>query len=223
MAPWVVYNLSQFDRPVLLSTNDGTTLLGANCDLTYYEDLGGWDIRCLGPVPNGETVDASVRSAQRRDIAVDYVQDHLTRLPVVVMARVGRSLDVYGLSSLVALDRGEEKAGWAVWAGIVCWWILAVAAIVGWRILGRDPRTSRARWWLAVPLLAVLVTTVLFYGAHRIRAPAEPAVVVLAAVGLVAGWDRIRRVASTPGGSRGAEPPLVASAPEGRRGAEPPV
>ena len=77
VAPWVVYNLTQFDRTVLLSTNDGTTLLGANCDRTYYDDLGGWDIRCLEPVPTDDTVDASVRSAQRRDVAVDYVQDHL--------------------------------------------------------------------------------------------------------------------------------------------------
>ena len=64
VAPWALYNLARFDRPVLLSTNDGTTLLGANCDTTYYDDLGGWDIRCLEPVPNDETVDASVRSAR---------------------------------------------------------------------------------------------------------------------------------------------------------------
>ena len=138
MAPWVAYNMTQFDRPVLLSTNDGTTLLGANCDRTYYDDLGGWDIRCLEPVPTDVTVDASVRSAERRDIAVDYARDHVTRLPVVVMARVGRTLDVYGLSSLAALDRGEEKAGWAVWLGVVMFWVLAVAAIAGWRVLGRD-------------------------------------------------------------------------------------
>ena len=198
VAPWVAYNLTQFDRPVLLSTNDGTTLLGANCDTTFYDDLGGWDLRCLAPVPTDDTVDASVRSAQRRDVAVDYVRDHATRVPVVVMARVGRVLDVYGLSSLVALDRGEEKAAWAV--------------VGGHRdLVGRSPsrRSSggapsaespprpRSRWWLAVPLLTVLVTTVLFYGAHRIRAPAEPAVVVLAAVGLVAGWDRYRAGGTT--------------------------
>ena len=109
--------------------------------------------------------------------------------PSSSMARVGRSLDVYGLSSLVALDRGEEKAAWAVWAGIVVlvgrW---PIAAIVGWRVLGRDDAARRGRaGGSPSPLLTVLVTTILFYGAHRIRAPAEPAVVVLAAVGLVAG------------------------------------
>jgi hypothetical protein len=196
LTPWVAYNLTQFERPVLLSTNDGTTLLGANCDRTYYEDVGGWDIRCLEPVPNDDSIDASIRSEARRDVAVEYVRDHWTRVPVVVAARVARTLDVYGLSSLVALDRGEEKAAWAVWAGIVWWWVLAVAAVVGWRVLGRPGRSddaAAARWWLLVPLGAVLLTTILFYGAHRIRAPAEPAVLVLAAAGLVAGWGRIRQ------------------------------
>ena len=128
--------------------------------------------------------------------AVDYVGDHLGRLPVVVAARLGRLVDVYGLRSLVALDRGEEKAEWAVWAGIVAWWLLAVASIGGWVVLGRpgdgSPERNRARWWLVVAVGAVLVTTVVFYGAHRIRAPAEPVVVVLAAVGVVAAWDRVR-------------------------------
>jgi 4-amino-4-deoxy-L-arabinose transferase-like glycosyltransferase len=200
VAPWVVYNAGRFERTVLLSTNDGTTLLGANCPRTYEVDVGGWDIRCLDAVPTNDTIDASLRSAERRDVAVDYVRDHLGRVPVVVLARVGRALDVYGLGSLVALDRGEEKAEWAVWAGIVCWWLLAIAAIFGWRRLGVDEITRRSRWWLAVPLLTVVVTTIVFYGAHRIRAPAEPAVVLLAAVAAVEAWDRVRarRVAHSP-------------------------
>ncbi len=190
MAPWALYNLARFDRPVLLSTNDGTTLLGANCETAWYIDVGGWDIRCLEPVPVDETVDASVRSEERRDVALDYITDHPGRLPVVVAARLGRIVDLYGLDSLVALDVGEEKAEWAVWAGIVSWWLLAIAAVAGWMMLGRPgpglPERARARWWLVVPLATVLVTTVLFYGAHRFRAPAEPVVVLLAGTALAA-------------------------------------
>ena len=199
---------------MLLSTNDGNTLLGANCDLTYYEDIGGWDLRCLGPLEPGQlghqsgAPEASERSQVRRDAALDYVADHLDRLPVVVVARVGRLLDLYGLGSMIDLDVGEEKAEWAVWAGIVCWWVLAVAAALGWRELRRRDRgrdDGGRRWWLAVPIVAVVGTTVLFYGAHRIRAPAEPAVVALAAVALVAGWDRARSVV-TPGRRNGPAP-----------------
>lgn len=202
MAPWALYNLTRFERPVLLTTNDGTTLLGANCDTTYFDDLGGWDIRCLEPVPTDESVDASIRSLRRRDLAFDYVTDNLERVPLVVAARIGRVVDLYGLESLVTLDVGEEKARWAVWAGIVCWWLAAVAAFVGWRALSRHgpgaAERARARWWFVVPLAAVLVTAALFYGAHRIRAPAEPAMVVLAGAGVASLIERRRRAESTP-------------------------
>ena len=56
--PWVVYNAGRFERTVLLSTNDGPTLLGANCPPTYEADLGGWDFRCAYPGPIDETIDA---------------------------------------------------------------------------------------------------------------------------------------------------------------------
>ncbi len=193
LLPWSLYNLSRFAEPVLLSTNDGNTLLGANCDVTYYDDVGGWDIRCLGPLEPGP--DASQRSRERREAALDYLTDHAGRLPVVVAARAGRLLDVYGVGSLITLDVGEEKARWAVWAGIVTWWLLAIGAVAGWVALGRA--RIGGRWWLLVPCVAVALTAVLFYGAHRIRAPAEPAIVLLAAVaiGVVLDWRRRRAAA----------------------------
>ncbi len=196
VAPWALYNLARFEEPVLLTTNGERTLLGANCDSTYYDDLGSWDIRCLSAVPVPDGADPSVGAGRRRHVALDYASEHLGRVPIVVAARVGRLADVYGLRSLVALDAGEEKARWAVWTGIATWWVLAPLAVVGWVVAGRDPRRRYLRWWLVVPLAAVLLTAVLFYGAHRIRAPAEPVVVVLAAAGVVALVDRIRRPTS---------------------------
>ena len=172
-------------------------MLGANCDSTYFDDIGGWDVRCLAVVPGVEGEDASVDADRRREIALDYAGDHLDRVPVVVAARIGRLLDLYGLDSLVRLDVGEEKARWAAWAGIVSWWLLAPLAVAGWLVAGRSgeaPERRRARWWLVVPIAAALITAVVFYGAHRIRAPAEPAVVTLAATAIVAAFERWRGV-----------------------------
>ena len=183
---------------MLLSTNDGTTLLGANCDTTYYDDIGGWDIRCLEPVPNDETVDASVRSASgatspSTTSATTSAGCRSSSPP----ASAGSSTSTgcaRSSPSTAARRRPSGRCG----LGIVCWWVLAVAAVVGWRVArpaGRRRAGAVPRpWWLVVPLGAVLVTTVLFYGAHRIRAPAEPVVVVLAAVGAVAAWERWRPV-----------------------------
>jgi 4-amino-4-deoxy-L-arabinose transferase-like glycosyltransferase len=179
--PWAAYNLTRFEHPVLLTTNDGATLLGANCERTYTEELGGWSLFCLleSDLANPDA-DESELSAVQRDEALEFVGDHLDRVPVVVAARLGRSLDLYGLGRTVALDVSEEKPAWGAWAGIVLWWLLAPVAVVGW--WATEPPRRR---WLVVPVLAVLATTVLFYGAHRIRASAEPAVVLLAAAGVV--------------------------------------
>ena len=62
-----VANLVRFERPVLLTTNDGTTLLGANCDDAYYgSDIGGWSLFCVVEEGSPLGEDPGVRSARHR-------------------------------------------------------------------------------------------------------------------------------------------------------------
>lgn len=186
LAPWVAFNLSRFERPVLLTTNDGTTLAGANCDAAYYSVVtGGWTADC---VEDHGITEASVRSERNRSDAVRYVRAHLHRVPVVVAARLGRTFDLYGFRDMVAVDQGDERPTWAIWSGIAAFWCLLPLAVVG---AVRVPRRDRVL--LLVPVVAVLATAVLFYGGHRIRSSAEPSLVVLAAVGIVVLVDGVRR------------------------------
>ncbi|MFN8022314.1 MAG: glycosyltransferase family 39 protein [Acidimicrobiales bacterium] len=187
VAPWVVFNLVRFERPVTLTTNDGTTLLGSYCDTTFHgTELGGWSIFCVTDDPDyAMDEEPSVRSARQRDLAVDYARDHVRRLPVVVAARVARTLDLYGLDSLVAQDTGEERYRWASWAGIVTWWVTAPLAVLGAVRLLRRAGGRRMLAVLCCPVVAVAFTTVVFYGAHRIRSSMEPSAAVLAALGSV--------------------------------------
>jgi hypothetical protein len=196
-SPWVAFNLSRFERPVTLTTNDGTTLLGSYCDGSYGgPNMGGWSLFCVVDDPDYDVAEEpSVRSERQRTLAVRYARAHLTRLPVVVAARIGRSLDVYGLDSLVAQDVGEERYRWASWAGIVSWWALAVAAVAGLRRID-----SRTRWLLLLPCAAVAVTTIVFYGGHRIRSSMEPTVVIAAAVMVVRMIAQLRRRPNTSPG-----------------------
>lgn len=184
LLPWVAFNLARFEEPVLLTTNDGTTWLGANCADSYHgATMGGWTVLCVVADPDySPDEEPSVRSARQRSLAVHYVRDHLSDVPGVVLARVGRTLDLYGLRDLVHQDVGEERPRWAAWAGVVSFWLLAAAAVLGARLVRR-----RDRWLLLLPVLLVLCTTVLFYGGHRIRSSAEPTVVLLAAVAVAAG------------------------------------
>ena len=78
IAPWTVLNLTRFQEPVLLSNNDGVTLLGANCRSTYEGAItGGWVIEpCLTDLYT--TIDdhkpprtAAQRDEQRRAAAVN--------------------------------------------------------------------------------------------------------------------------------------------------------
>lgn len=189
LAPWTILNLTRFERPVLLSTNDGTTLAGTyNDDAFYGREIGGWSIGAItGDLSNEAIPEPSVRSEARRDVALRYLRDHVSSLPRVVLARVGRTLDLYGFRSLLAMDEGEEKAAWASWAGIVSFWVLAPLTVVGLRRLDR-----RRRRILLAPVLTVAVTTVVFYGAHRIRSSAEPTIVIAAALALSWLYDRWR-------------------------------
>ncbi len=181
LLPWVAFNLARFERPVVLTTNDGTTWLGANCDGAFRgESLGGWTLDCVvGDPLYRMDEEPSVRSARHRSLAVRYVRDHLGDVPRVVLARLGRTLDLYGLADLVHQDVGEERPRWAAWAGVVSFWLMAPAALFGARLLRR-----RDRWLLALPCVLVVFTTVLFYGGHRIRSSAEPVLVLLAALAL---------------------------------------
>jgi 4-amino-4-deoxy-L-arabinose transferase-like glycosyltransferase len=189
VSPWVVFNVARFERPVLLTTNDGTTLLGANCPAVYSGPiLGGWVVDCVVGDPDYSLEEEpSVRSARQRSLGVHYALDHVTDWPKVVAARVGRSLDLYGVDQLIAQDVGEERPRWAVLAGIGCFWALSIMSVFGARRVRR-----RDRWLLLLPVFVALATTVLFYGAHRIRSTAEPSVVVFSAIAVAGWWESWR-------------------------------
>jgi 4-amino-4-deoxy-L-arabinose transferase-like glycosyltransferase len=207
LAPWFIVNQSRFERPVVLTTNDGTTLLGANCDDVYSGgNIGGWSVFCV--LDLDLRGDDSERSAQQRRLAVDYVRANVHRVPAVVTARVGRALDVYGLTDMVNGAVGEERPRAGVWAGIVGFWILAPLAALG---LIRRVR-GVPRQVLMMPVLIVLAITVMFYGGHRLRAPVEP-VICLAAAAFLAGRsaDARRNHAGDAVEAGGGERPVTAA------------
>ena len=187
LVPWVAYNVPRFDDLVLISTNEGGALRGANCDDTYHGPaLGGWSVLCVIDDVDRPDEDASGRAVRLRQEAITYIRQHTGRVPAVVAARILRSADLYGLRDLVRFDVGEERARWASWAGIFAWWMLAPLAAFGW---WRQRRLNG--WILIAPAIGVAIATVVFYGAHRLRSPMEPVVVICSAVA-IATWTPIR-------------------------------
>ena len=180
--PWVVFNLTRFDDPTFFSTGDGNALLGSYCGRSYHAPaIGFWNLKCLPETqPPG---DPSVVSTDYRDRAVKYAAHHLGELPVVVAARLGRMLGVYNPGQQARYNSGEGRPEWASLLGLSTFLLLLPFAVGGGVWLHR--RRGRV-WPLLAPAWLVVASTALVYGTPRFRAPVEPTVVVLAAVGVMA-------------------------------------
>ncbi len=192
IAPWAIRNDVAFGRPVLISTNDATVVAGANCPLTYHGvNLGGWDIRCISR--RRDDNEAAQAAIWRRE-GLDYARDHAARLPVVAAVRLLRVWDLWQPRRQVIFAEGRQVR--VEQAGVAAWFALAVAGVVGAVALRRRGEPLLV---LLAPAVAVSVGCVLGYGIPRLRHAFEPAVLVLAAVGLQAAastWRARRRDAS---------------------------
>jgi 4-amino-4-deoxy-L-arabinose transferase-like glycosyltransferase len=188
IAPWVGYNLVRFEHPVFLSSHLELTLLSANCDDTYFGPfLGFWSLGCGTQFvpPKG---DASVEERFYRDKVRDYVSDHKSRVPVVVLAREGRAWGFFNAGQQITLDQIEDKELNTSRIALGMYYALLVFSIAGVVAL-------RRRRVPLTPLLAVLgavaLTVGLVYGTTRFRVPAEVPLVLLGAVGIDAVIRRI--------------------------------
>ena len=199
MAPWVAFNLARFHDPAFISTNDGITLAGANCAATYSGvGIGLWTLgSCTGSL--AQPGDESQQSTHYRKRGIEYIKLHKSRLPVVVLARVGRTWSLFRPADMIAFNAGEDRERWVTRLGLYAYYPTLVAAIGGAVALWRR-RARGALWVLSAPAIVVTVGAVITYGQTRFRAAAEPSLALLAAVGIVAAvdWTRKRRRVVAP-------------------------
>lgn len=201
LAPWSIYNLTRFDHPVLLSNGLGLVLVSSNCDTTYYGDsIGYWWFGCSvsGSKAAGAVAgdDQATEDRLKRDVAVDYVQDNLSRTPAVATARAARFMGVWPPGASAELASSNEGMSPGVFFSIQAAWLAALGlSVVAVRRLREEGR--RLLPVLAPPVVG-LVTAVLIYGIVRFRAPIEPPLVALAAMGAVVAWERLRERSAPP-------------------------
>jgi 4-amino-4-deoxy-L-arabinose transferase-like glycosyltransferase len=189
VGPWVVANLIRFEEPATLSTQMGPTLEAANCDETFFGGgVGSWSTAC---VTDWGDRDRSVLDRRSRQHALDYIDEHRDRLPAVLTARFLRTFNLGHVTDQVNFDWfAESRPVEASRAAVGSFWLLGVAAIAGVLVLRRRGVPS---FPLTSAVVNVIITVLVFYGSTRFRAPAEPAVVLLAAVALDAAVRRLRR------------------------------
>jgi 4-amino-4-deoxy-L-arabinose transferase-like glycosyltransferase len=181
VAPWMGRNLATFTDPTYISTGNGYALLGANCPQTYGgPQLGSWSLSCSFAAPAHG--DESVEAAKAQHAAVRYAEHHAGRLPVVVLARVGRVWDLYQPIQMANADVNEGRPVQSALAGLGFYYALLPLGVVG-IVMFRRRRIPQ--WFLLVPAGVITVVAAVFYGPVRFRAPFEVCLVVLAAPPLV--------------------------------------
>jgi hypothetical protein len=191
LAPWTARNWVEFGRPVLISTNDGTLLAGANCQLTYHGiDIGFWQIVCIPPQ---STTNEALQDTRWRAAGMHYIGDHVGRLPLVLLARVARTWDFFQPRRMVTYAEG--RAVRADQAGVAAYWLLLPFAVAG-GVLIRRRRTDLLI--LATPIVLVTVQSLIGYGIPRFRHAAEITIVVLAGVAVTHLRDWRRRPVQAP-------------------------
>jgi hypothetical protein len=204
LAPWVVPNLLRFRHPVVLSTNDGSTLLGANCDSAYRGSTKGlWILDCVLAESDPDAADASVNSARFRSAAIRYVRHHLGDLPGVVGVRELRAWSLWSPRQEVYLNAGEGDEHWVSWAAMVGSWTMMALGAAGMVVLRHRDRPV---WPLGAQAVAVTLTAAAFYGLARFRIGADVALLIGGAVAIesfVRHRGRIRRRSPRPAIRRG--------------------
>ena len=180
ISPWTIFNLGRFERPVLLSNGFGPAVATANCQPAYYgSDIGYGELGCLYPFYRG---DQSITDSEYLHNGVKYAEGHLSRLPVVVFAREGRTFGFWNPAQQTSID-----AQWmGTWVGVTrlamaSYWLVLAPACAGVVAL-------RRRGVPLYPLLAFVLTAVVAVapsiGDPRYRAAAEVPLVLLAATGI---------------------------------------
>ncbi len=199
LTPWTVRNWIVFHQPVLIATDSGSAIGGANCYQTYYGgQLGGWQPKCLANSPGNE----AQHMDKLRSDGARYAGQHLGRLPIVLAVRLARVWNLYD-----PLQTPEGRSPSVEKLGVLALLILAPLAALGALILRRR---HVGIWILLAPFIVVSITALITYGNQRFREPADVALVVLAAVAL----DALRRPSRT---TRTSTAPTSDRSPPGRR------
>jgi 4-amino-4-deoxy-L-arabinose transferase-like glycosyltransferase len=209
IGPWVGRNLATFQDATYLSTGNGLVLAGSNCSRTYSGGgLGSWSLPCALGV--GSTGDESVQSARGTHLGLEYAEHHVGRLPVVVLARVGRLWDFFDPVQEAQIETHEGRPLAASLAGLSVYYLMVPLGIAGVVIYRR--RGIR-QWFLLMPAGVLTLVAVVAYGLIRFRDPFEVCLAVLAAPPLVLMGQALGRRSSRDPRPLGHEAPATVEAP----------
>jgi hypothetical protein len=138
------------------------------------------------------SADPTITDGQKRRAAIEYMNQHWARVPVVAAARIGRTFNVFRPFQQVHLESERGTSAWALPAALFAYWALVPLAVLG-------AIAARRRRIAIYPLLAfplqVLLSVAFTIGAVRYRGPTEIPLALLAAFAIAV-------VTTPPGATR---------------------
>jgi hypothetical protein len=162
---------------VLVSTEDGPVIAGANCDLTYHGvDTGYWHSAC---VPRKGYRNQAFRSAALRSRGLSYARSHAGRLVVVEGVRLLRTFGFWQPRRHVFFAEGRQLPGRSV-AVVAAWLVVLVGLAGAWALLRK--RSLGALAIMLAPVVLAVGTTLIAFGYPRFRYAADVSLIVLGAV-----------------------------------------
>ncbi len=203
LVPWTIRNLDVFHQFVPIATETGYTLDG-----TFNAAVQNGEQRfpAMWVMPQARTQqlyaedphanEASISQTLTTE-ALHYIRAHPVSLLKTAYWNTVRMLDL-----TPAVERYfapyERYPTWLAMLSVYVFWGLALLCIAG--VASGRARAAPAALW-GVPVV-IYLSTVLLLGLTRGRSPADPFLIMLASLGVVAAWDRL--------GARRARAPVAA-------------
>jgi 4-amino-4-deoxy-L-arabinose transferase-like glycosyltransferase len=184
MLPWVLRNYHVHKKWVLVATNGGSTLYGANNDIVLHNPryLGAW-VPDVG-LPHRDWIvaapDEVTHDQREQTLGKQWIRDHLLQMPLLEFYKIVR-LWLPDTLSGNKLYRLLQAIGYLP---------VFVLMLFGMAECARKP--YRTVYWAAVHSLIVMtvISALIYYGFDRFRDANTPALAIYAALGLTVLWRR---------------------------------
>jgi 4-amino-4-deoxy-L-arabinose transferase-like glycosyltransferase len=208
IVPWTLRNAVEFGRFIPVTTSTGFALAGTYNEVSWRDDAtpAAWRTPVIVPeyavLFQTPGVDEGTLDATLRREATEFAWEH----PAYVAEAAGwNGLRLFELvGGAVVGERGEpvehrgigsdspvaQLAGLVIAAGLALVGIWAIARSRSRGGLGRSTRLPRGPWFLWLVPILMIVAALPVAGVPRYRAPADPFLLILAAIGVVWAWDR---------------------------------
>jgi dolichyl-phosphate-mannose-protein mannosyltransferase len=183
LLPWMVRNYVVHGRFVPVTSMGGVVLWEGNNPVVVATPA----LRGRALTADLETSDPDFRLPEleqdrvlgRR--ALRFIRDHILDMPGLVASKLIRLWNPFS----------ELESVWQRWLAFLA--LAPVLVLFGAGLATAAVRRERLIWPLLLPILAVTLSAAIYWADARMRAPADPMILLIASYGLTTLFDRSRR------------------------------